>query len=182
MLHVDVIVATAVACVLLLWFALSVANQFNSGWMTAILVHDQFRLIPRWTFFAPNPGIDDYHLMVRDFLEDGSATPWVEIRIGNVRSRFCAIWNPNKRFIKMVHDCVVWLTLLNHQDGSTSEQLQQSIPYKILLQHAWNVKRVEGSVRRQFGIVQTTGRGKSRRPELLLASFPELIDGENAGH
>ena len=43
----------------------SVINRFNG-----------LHVIPRWTFFAPNPGVRDYHLVIRERYRDGRLTDW----------------------------------------------------------------------------------------------------------
>src|SRR5690348_12432463 len=54
------------------WFILSILNQFGFAWFDKITRHDHFSLLPLWTFFAPNPGQSDYHLIYRDRKTDGS--------------------------------------------------------------------------------------------------------------
>ena len=58
---------------------------------------DYFSLIPSWTFFAPEPGVTDYHLLTRIKLKSGDFTPLVVESTANKKTINNAIWNPKKR-------------------------------------------------------------------------------------
>ena len=65
---------------------------------------DSAGLLPRWTFFAPNPGVTDTILLVRERNADGDWSDWrVAWRCVSNRLRF--IWHPEKRVEKLVSDC-----------------------------------------------------------------------------
>src|SRR6516165_3344166 len=77
---------------------LTVAGQFRnqSKWVARWKYRDVCGIIPLWTFFAPNPGMTDYHLMWRDRYADHSCSPWHEV-VAPSASWLKAIWNPHKR-------------------------------------------------------------------------------------
>ena len=57
--------ASALATILTIWFVLSALNQIDPI-STRLAPYDPLGLLPRWTFFAPHPGIYDYHLLYRE--------------------------------------------------------------------------------------------------------------------
>jgi len=170
-INADSILASITAVALFVWFLLSVLNQFDSRWVQYVAAKDRWRLLPRWTFFAPTPGTIDFHVVVREMRKDGSITSWSEVVLYEHRRPFNAIWHPRKRFMKLLYDCVVWLAILNRTQPPT--RLRRSTPYRILLQCACSVASTSDITARQFGVVGTTGHGSWRKPELLIVSFLE---------
>jgi hypothetical protein len=92
------------------WFVLSVFFQFRklSAKMSR---YDPLGLLPRWTFFAPNPGIYDYHIVYRAIAgedtkvnESFTATSWQNIQIFRASSAIPFLWNPERRVSKTVSD------------------------------------------------------------------------------
>jgi hypothetical protein len=73
-------------------------------------------MIPAWSFFAPNPGTTDLHLLYRDRLVDDSVTCWKEVVPRSTWLRFC--WNPTKRLQKGISDMadVLQRFALSHRD------------------------------------------------------------------
>ena len=102
------------------WFMLSVLNQFKRGRLIArIKRHDVFALIPTWTFFAPRPGVTDYHVMYRDCSLSGGFSRWQEVRWqrpGPLRG----VWNPSKRAGKGITDMCNVLMRLSRQNLRTT--------------------------------------------------------------
>src|SRR5580698_7748189 len=103
-------------CVLAIWFVLSISAQLSVSVLPrAIRLHkllkpaDPLGLIPRWTFFAPNPGIYDNHLLFRTGPTIDSLGDWREIEI-ICRPVFGSfIWNQRKRQRKAFTDNVFML-------------------------------------------------------------------------
>lgn len=96
-----------VVCLLSLWVALT-ASQVHEG------VHDAVTsrlggascLLPKFGFFAPNPGGYDYHLLYRDRLDDGSVSEWTEAsELRTVSSPVPWLWSPDQYEIKNVLNC-----------------------------------------------------------------------------
>lgn len=77
---------TVVVLLLGAWVVLTVLNQFERGrrWIQPLLRLDVLALIPSWTFFAPEPGRTDTHIVYRDIYDTGVAGCW---RILVLRSR-----------------------------------------------------------------------------------------------
>jgi hypothetical protein len=81
-------VVASMTGVLVVWFVLSVLEQLRTILRTSpgptLRVLDGCLqavspLLPRWTFFAPNPGTVDYHLCYRHRLANGEFTHWQEV-------------------------------------------------------------------------------------------------------
>jgi hypothetical protein len=86
-----------------LWLLVSVLFQTKRVKFVSFLKrYDYFAMIPAWSFFAPNPGTSDVHLLYRDKLVDGNVTNWTQIRWEVTPLRF--VWNPHKRLQKGISD------------------------------------------------------------------------------
>ncbi|WP_367351792.1 hypothetical protein [Achromobacter animicus] len=158
----------ALVCVAI-WLILTVPCQFRS---ISVLLNkfDPFRLLPVWTFFAPNPGIFDYHVVARGLREDGTFSAWVAIEVGQDRHSVNLIWNPQKRPKKVILDAVQSLLIIATRMPRTPGQEIISIPYLLILHLAQLVRdeRLDGCSR-QFAIVQTSGHEK-RTLEVIYLS------------
>lgn len=137
------------------WALLSTFGQFRGRVVSRIRGMDPFSLIPRWTFFAPNPGTTDYHLLHRDQYVDGSLGEFQEDPLGNTRSLLHALWNPGKLPSKALTDAVQILPRL--ADDVTVPGLRTTLPYLALLNYVSELNRSPLVTGRQFVIVQTLG-------------------------
>ena len=98
----------------------SVASIFG-GWLVATLLSqhpesnlDRIRrlddrfgntIIPNWKFFAPNPAVEDVHVLYRLVSEDLSEySPWEECHTISPRKMSQAFWFPRRRFEKGIFD------------------------------------------------------------------------------
>lgn len=158
--------------VLLLWLVCSVILQFGPGWFSFIERYDLFMLLPRWTFFAPRPGMSDYHLLYRDQLPDGSLSDWVEIPITEERKPFSFLWNPEKKSKKILSDVVVSLL----QSGTReSAALMLSLPYLILLNVVVHHDQKRVGIKRRFVLVEKSRHnGNSTVHVVLISAFHPL--------
>jgi hypothetical protein len=136
------------------WFALSVALQFAPKWLVPLKLYDHFSLLPGWTFFAPNPGTSDTHLLFRDRLIDPGMTPWREVPIR--RSPLRAFWHPQKRAAKTLRDLETHLLQLRDQKA-TRESVFLSIPYLTLINYISSFPRANFTVSTQFTMVRSCG-------------------------
>jgi hypothetical protein len=155
------------------WFALSVANQFDY-FSQKIGRWDYLKLVPRWTFFAPNPGINDYHLVYRDRLTNGSYSAWREVVHLNSGDNISCLWNPQRRVTKTIADAVNNIMRVNLQIANFAKSAKFTLEYMLLLRAAQN-EPTEGPDR-QFAIIQTHGFVGAREAELLLLSELHAID------
>jgi hypothetical protein len=153
------------------WLVLSVMFQFDLSWFPSVSRHDVFGVLPRWTFFAPNPGTSDYHLLYRDRLPGGPLTEWTEIPITAERRLVACLWNPEKREKKVLSDVATMLVrsaqLLPANNHSL---LAVTLPYLILLNVVVHHRVAEPGARRQFVIAESTGFLPDAGPKLLMKS------------
>lgn len=168
-----VAVEVLVASFLALWFVGSVLNQFQFEWFEKIRsTVDHFSLFPLWTFFAPNPGQTDYHLVYRDRRADGSTTEWMEVAITESRKFHSFVWNPEKRSKKVISDVVVTLmeSIGRVPPDEAELAIMLSFPYLVLLNVVSNLAATPGATHRQFVIAETAGFKRSEDPRLVLKS------------
>jgi hypothetical protein len=169
------LIVVFVVSLLVLWLLLSVVFQFypsfNPSWFSAIIQYDVFHFLPRWTFFAPNPGTSDYHLLYRDQQEDGSLSSWFEISMVEERKSFSFIWNPKKRSKKILLD--VAMLLIEAQPGlKKSKTLMLSFPYLMLLNVVVHHSYKTHGTRRQFVLVEKIWGAEAR--VILISPFHPL--------
>ncbi len=89
------------------WVILTIIGQFNWKVFQRLLSFDRFNLVPQWTFFAPNPGSTDIHLLMR-FGEGQILSKWHETPLtAEYQEKFRwirGLFNPYRRFDKMLFD------------------------------------------------------------------------------
>ena len=136
------------------WLFLTIAYQFRP--CSKILGrYDSLRLLPRWTFFAPNPATRDGHIIVRDKTAEGEIGEWRTLNLTAARSVFDSVWNPPKRVRKILSDASQSLKRIMHAEKSA---IQTSLPYLLIL--ACCLTRQESPsdvVARQFALIETSG-------------------------
>lgn len=167
-----------VAGALGIWFVVSVVAQVHNKRLNRLRRLDHFSLIPLWTFFAPNPGKSDYHLIYRDELDDGSLTAWTEIPLTHRRTWLTSLWNPTKRETKVLADIVNSVASLieYHAEQKTPPQavgdaVMLSTSYLILMNIVFErEKPAARTVRRQFALVETQGFDSTQMPAIIFYS------------
>ena len=147
----------SIVCVTMLgiWVVLTILNQFNFRWFRLVRGIDLMLLIPRWTFFAPNPGVTDFHLSYRTVAADGTGSDWEEIDFISSRTPWSAIWNPQKRVTKAVVEVGGVLMRLCRDHP---EIVPTSPPYLCVLNHAMCAARNSGRGHQfcEFRLAETT--------------------------
>ena len=153
------------AALFAIWLAATVAAAVE-GSRAARFVRrvDSLALVPTWSFFAPNPGTFDYHLLARSRGRNGATTPFSEIAPPVPRLRR-SVWHPEKRIRKAIYDCCHELVALRGLDRSGAEY---TLAYLTLL----NLASARVSQREadavQFALVRSSAR--LEQPELLVRS------------
>jgi hypothetical protein len=163
---------------LVTWFLVSIGGQIHSKRISRIRRHDLFNLIPLWTFFAPNPGTSDYHVLYREKARDGSISAWSEIPLTHKRSWIAALWNPMKRETKVLADIVNSVAILieYHREQKTppstvGDAVMLSTPYLILMNIVvTRVGRSATTEQRQFALVESHGFDSRDLPAVILCS------------
>jgi hypothetical protein len=159
------------------WFAASVLNQFSFRWFDRIRQRDAFSLLPIWSFFAPNPGQSDYHVVYRDRRADGSVSGWNEMDISDTRRPYSWLWNPEKRSKKVITDVVAMVAEASQSPGGATG-LVLSIPYLLVLNVVNHLQAEPAATHRQFLIVETYGFVPVEPARALLQSdFHALARG-----
>lgn len=127
---------------------------------------DTLGLIPRWSFFAPNPGVHDYYLLYRDRHSNGSYSLLKEVQLVKTRRAFHAVWHPEKRIQKVVTDCVAQTSELLHVNEIAA---LLSTPYLVLVTLVLQQPRSKCAIARQVVIAQ---RISGQTPALCFVSRP----------
>jgi hypothetical protein len=155
---------------LLSWAGLTVAKQFRKTPRFLTRVDPINTAIPVTTFFAPNPGKTDIHILKRDKMSDGAVTEWEEIPLIERRSLRHMLWHPSRRVEKLLPDAVSELTQVA-LDEQRIEYLQLTIPYLSLLNFVTHsCPHPEGAREVQFLIVSSAGFEENEEPRTLFAS------------
>ncbi|MFD5817747.1 hypothetical protein [Streptomyces sp. NPDC127038] len=167
----------AYAAVCSLWLVLTMVCQARSRWATRIRKYDVFALIPRWTFFAPTPGMQDFVLLHRDRTPDGRLTQWRELTGAAAGARpLRAVWNPDRRHSKALLDASQNLLQLASQ-GRRPEEIELSAPYLALLAHVSAQPRPEEPDATQFAlVVQKSSALEEAVPAVAFVSSLHAID------
>lgn len=101
----EVVVAILVSLVLAAWMVLTILNQLDRGRaiIASLLRYDLFSVIPIWTFFAPNPGRTDTHIVYRDVYHDGALTNWRALELSS-RPGLFVLSHGERRVLKGIVD------------------------------------------------------------------------------
>jgi hypothetical protein len=152
--------------VFFVWFLLTIAFQKNNKLSRFTARFDRFTLIPKWSFFSPDPGASNYHFVYRSRDDKTSASPWLELDL-SPRGILFPIWNPRKRYREGMIELFQLLALFS----------QFTAPYIILLDIAR--KRLEGSMSPQasyqFALVETRGPSGASMPRVRFYSLTHPV-------
>ena len=174
------IVEYIVAAVFGIWFVLSIGYQVS--WFSGKIGRfDKFGFLPRWTFFAPNPGTYDHHLVYRECSADVDVTSvgqldtpglelsgWQQVPELYRGHSLPFLWNPQRRVTKTVSDIVNNLVLARARLKGDANFVQFTVEYFLLLHLI--ARNAPPSVQRQFAIIRTHGFEGGRTPELVFIS------------
>ena len=155
---------------LAIFFLASVIHQFRLPWWQRIASRDRLILLPRWTFFAPNPGRHDLHLVYRDWT-NGQPGGWVELAIPEDNPRWRWIWHPSRFPSKGQSDLLNGLFQSIRTCRAEPELVMLSGAYISLLQWVMAQPGVTGEdSKRQFAIVATQGFSQDRSLQVRYIS------------
>lgn len=157
------------------WFTGSVLAQHpfrKDNWIRQI---DPWGLlIPDWRFFAPNPGIHDYHLLYRNRLASGEQLPFHEVGYLEERSLRHIFWHPHRRLEKVLFD--VTAEILRYiGEKELGSGLTVSVPYLTLLTYIdRHCDHHPDAVAAQFLIAASGGYDDEEPTMLFLSHFHPL--------
>lgn len=130
--------------------------------------------LPQWRFFAPNPGIDDYHLFYRTSSQT-KWSGWVKIEMANRLGAFSWLWNPHGRPPKVLFDAVQQM-LVPMASGAAYDWVKTSEPHDALLEIVSDiVKRDASGEKFQFMIVSSRPNASEDEVKPLLVSEEHQI-------
>jgi len=170
------------------WIALSVLGQFHARNVETLRQFDVFHLIPTWTFFAPNPGSTDYHIVCRDRSPGETVSSWTEVTLMSTRSLRTFVWNPEKRETKILHDIVTSIVEKIGRDRErdrpatfTEETLLLHGSYVLLLSIVLHrITPLPTATHRQFAIVERFGVRSNAPIRPILSSPFHAFSAESA--
>ncbi len=152
-------------------FVASVVHQFRRGWWLRIARFDVLYLLPRWSFFAPNPGHHDLHVVYRDW-QLGAAGGWRELRATPTNPVTRWFWNPDRFARKAVFDMTsALLGALAAEPETQSRTVLLTSSYIHLL--GWVLAQEECVTdvsARQFAIVRSSTTPDARHVEIAYVS------------
>jgi len=156
------------------WFLLTIAFQKDNRLSRLTTRLDRFTLVPKWSFFSPDPGASNYHFVYRSRDDKTSASPWLELDLSR-RGLLFPIWNPRKRYREGMIELFQLLALFSL--NNSAERLQFTAPYIILLDVAR--KKLEGSLSPQasyqFALVETRGPSGASMPRVRFYSLTHPV-------
>lgn len=151
------------------WLLASAICQFNILRLEDFLRRlDYFSLLPRWSFFAPNPGVTDYHLLYRDKDPRNECGRWNELPIASKRTLLGALWNPKKRSKKALSDAVQ--TIVRSSNKLKDSEFKTSICYIALVNFIASLPRNTAGSATQFMIMESFGHYTEKEPKMLFRS------------
>ncbi len=179
---------TIVVIILITWLILTVFNQINPlrKSLSFIFGYDVLGMIPLWTFFAPNPGDTDTHVLYRDRNVAGNVGAWKEID-PIIRENIFDCWNPKRRLSKAVVDIIPDLLQSHYSNTNNEEVIKKTVnkrialsfPYLLILNYVCMQPRDPFAETRQFAIARTEGfQGRKEPFVLLLSSFHKFDESE----
>jgi len=183
----EIIVIRAIEFGFAIWFALSIAYQFSAV-SEKLGPFDRFALLPRWTFFAPNPGMQDHHLVYRECLSgdiDLSTLQAQEAASANLSSwrevtDLCPgfaiplLWNPQRRVTKTITDVSNSLLTMRRRSPEGAKYAHFTVEYFLLLH--LTMRDARAPARRQFAVLRTHGFGAERSARAIFLSKFHLAE------
>ena len=164
---------TYIVCgIFALWLIGTIIVQFKeTGLSERIKSVDFLSLLPLWTFFAPNPGVNDYHLLYRDENESGDRSIWEEIEINENRKLLTCIWNPNKRGKKILCDVIQNIVPMTRELQDRPRIMMVTLPYMLILNAIMKEPKLfHDTSKKQFLLAASDGYEKNDEPKLVLIS------------
>ncbi len=158
------------------WLAISIVCQLSRKAENWLRDRDLFSLIPRWNFFAPNPSMQDFHLLYRDRYPDGSVGRWSEPPRMKPNPIVSAFWNPGRRYNKALFDVTQHLLRASETLASSPLRLQLTLPYVVLLNYVSGFPRWDGAIETQFLLMTSYGRQSPDKPTPVFVSALHQIE------
>lgn len=115
-----------------LWFALSVLAQARPAPLRRLLRFDALNLVTRYSFFGPDPRLEDTRVVSRRLAADGTSSEWQPVWNYQSRTLLGALWNPRRRAdYGFAKDC--WRVAAASRRGVAPGDLETSPPFQRVL-------------------------------------------------
>ncbi len=164
----------AVIFVLFSFVFLTILNQFNNERLSYFCRKYLFGIVPQWTFFAPKPGMNDFRVSYRCFLDDVADSTKLCPVFENYFDRpdYAFFWNPQKRLKKAVFDmCIELATIITHnQKKASTIRLELSLPYILILSYVSNLPEVKLYSKIQFLISISSYKEHAEKLQVMYIS------------
>jgi hypothetical protein len=161
-----VIVAT-----LVVWLAATLMNAASLGESVLGRLGMLRTFVPVWNFFAPNPGVHDFHLLTRERLDNGEVTRWrQDMLFERPRSLLTCLWNPHKIERKILYDLTLSLVREIADLGDDLALIKISIPYLVFASYAETLPHPPDAVGVQFMLM----RSSAIEPEAEIVFVSEV--------
>ncbi|MBX9719223.1 MAG: hypothetical protein K2X36_10345 [Microbacteriaceae bacterium] len=136
--------------------------------------------LPQWRFFAPNPGVENTHVLYRSSDEAGGWTRWQEIPYRNRLKWYSFLWNPGSRAPKALFDTSQQLMVLAGY-GASYEWAIGSTAYLLLQDVVRDICRSEQRHGQfQFMIMSSRPGSGPEGMHPILASEPAPVEPTGA--
>lgn len=152
------------------WLIVTIVNQFDSAVSQKFKKADVFNMIPKWTFFAPNPATNDLHLMFRELDNDGSVSDFKEYIVLKRKHIISTFFNPTKRAKKTLQDLVRGLSKSCISGSINERNIKVTFNYIALLNFLTQAEKKPTTKAIQFMIIRTKGFISSSEPDAILIS------------
>ncbi|TFZ62440.1 hypothetical protein E4631_25120 [Hymenobacter sp. UV11] len=154
---------------LILYALLSIIYQIEGRVKNKLAELDRMGLLPSWAFFAPNPGISDFRIIFKDYLDDKTESDWEEVNLYSNKSFYRFLWNPDKLMQKCIYDCIQSF-LLKAVDSHNQSLLILSWDYIKLLELVIEEQHKLTTSKIRFVILSSQGFLPTRETSLLYVS------------
>lgn len=163
------VIETIAALGFAFWLLVSALYQTKRfAWVQRLKHRDFFALIPAWSFFAPNPGTTDVHLLYRDKLADGTVTHWKQVQCETTLLR--GIWNPHKRLQKGISDMTSDLQRYASRNAKHAERVLIYPSFLALLNFVSQQPHTATAAEAQFTIARSFGQHSQQDVQVQFVS------------
>lgn len=159
---------TCLVSILCGWLVLTAICQLEGRIPAAVRGRDFCSIVPRWTFFAPRPGVTDNHLLARYRGPEGALGPFREVVLAPPWSMRAALWNPEKVRQKVLTDSLHSLIAL--ADRVQPWGFKTTLPYLVILNLLSRRPGASDYAGVQFAIAESSGLLATEGPRVLFLS------------
>jgi hypothetical protein len=177
-----VIIVLIFVCLFLgTWILITIITQFSENKITKYLPKFLISFIPKYTFFAPLPGTQDYSLFIRYKTKDDLLSNWKDLNpYQEKRNWYAFLWNPKRRVDKSFFDLTItFLSIYNsfHDKDSNDYRIKllTSVPYLMVISYISNLPQIPIYNQVQFSLTARTSFNEEVNIEpIFISEFHEL--------